>query len=62
MSGSTIEIRKEDGTIAGVGEVREIYAKTLTLFNDYLTNISNITNLKEVDNDFVSAGDLGYVG
>lgn len=62
VSGSTIEIRKEDGTIAGVGEVGEIYAKTLTLFNGYLTNTSNIMNLKEVDNEFVSAGDLGYVG
>ncbi|MDC3266367.1 acyl--CoA ligase [bacterium] len=63
VSGSTIEIRKEDGTIAGVGDVGEIYAKTLTLFNGYLTN-SNSTNvnLKHVDNEFVSAGDLGYIG
>lgn len=54
VSGSVIEIRRQDGSIASVEEVGEVFAKTLTLFNGYMT-----TN--GIDSEFISAGDLGYV-
>lgn len=54
VSGAYIEIRREDGTKADVGEVGEVFAKTLTLFSGYMS-------ADPPDCDFISAGDLGYV-
>jgi acyl-CoA synthetase (AMP-forming)/AMP-acid ligase II len=63
VSGCTIEIRREDGSVADMSEAGEVFAKTLTLCSGYVKNDLNPhTNPSEVDSEFVSAGDLGYIG
>lgn len=64
VTGSQIQIKREDGSVVTeVGEVGEIFASTQTSFSGYYTDATNtLENLLTVDNEFVSAGDLGYVG
>lgn len=61
VSGSIVEIRRDNGTVADIGEVGEVFAKTLTLFSGYVTPQQSNTASINNDGEFVSAGDLGYV-
>ena len=63
VTGCVVEIRREDGSIADVGEVGEIFASGQTGFSGYYMDTHTTRyDLITVDNEFVSAGDLGYIG